>query len=50
MRNTPNPVIMPGNMIPQYEFVHDISIDMTYHGMTSISVGTISVLRMRMKM
>ena len=39
----------PGNMTPQYELVQPISIESTYQGITSISVGTISVLNMPMK-
>ena len=47
IRNVPNAVIMPGNMIPQYVLIQPYALDMTYQGMTSISVGIISVARTR---
>ena len=49
MRNVPKPVIMPGNMIPQYEFSQPKSFDMMNHGTISISVGIISVDKIAMK-
>ena len=40
----------PGNMIPQYELIQPYALDMMYQGITSISVGIISVARIITKM
>ena len=50
IRKTPNALIIPGNMMPQYESNQPKRLDIMYHGITSISVGIIRVLRMRTKM
>src|SRR6516164_5443338 len=46
IKNTPKPVIIPGNMMPQMVSSHPIVFAMTYQGMTSISVGIMRVERM----
>src|SRR5690606_20315032 len=49
MRKTPKAGIRPGKAMPQKVLTQPYSVDITYQGMTSISVGIISVLRISRK-